>query len=322
MDILVTISCITYNQEKYIAQTLDSFLMQETDFRFEIVIHDDASTDNTANIIREYEKRYPDIIRAMYQTENQYSKGVTNPSGKFNYPRARGKYIAMCEGDDYWTDQYKLQKQVDYMESHPDCSFSFHRAKIEVVDGSYTDREVRPYKKTGIISSEEIIDKKSAYPTASLLFRREYIMPIPEFYTECPVGDIPLQLIFAACGYGYYIDEAMCVYRVGDSFSWSVAQKKGDYIKKQKIYFNEMKKMYLEFNEYSDYRFEDAIKSALKRLKYQIYVNTKNYEKIYAKKYRKYYKELNFRFRFFMGLEYRLPILYKLLRFLYFLGKR
>ena len=116
--IMVSICCITYNQEQYIAQTIESFLMQKVDFKYEILINDDASTDRTADIIREYEKKYPDIIKPIYQSINQYSRGITNPSGAFNYPRASGKYIAMCEGDDYWTDIYKLKKQVDFLENH------------------------------------------------------------------------------------------------------------------------------------------------------------------------------------------------------------
>lgn len=112
MEPLVSICCITYNHKEYIRDALDGFLSQRTDFPYEILINDDASTDGTADIIREYEQKYPEKIRALLQTENQYSKGITNPSGAFNFPRVRGRYVAMCEGDDYWTDPEKLQKQV------------------------------------------------------------------------------------------------------------------------------------------------------------------------------------------------------------------
>ena len=108
---LVSINCITYNHEAYIRDALEGFLMQKTDFTFEILVHDDASTDQTANIIRKYEKKYPEIIKPIYQKENQYSQEV-EISKQFQFPRARGKYIAICEGDDYWTNPYKLQKQV------------------------------------------------------------------------------------------------------------------------------------------------------------------------------------------------------------------
>lgn len=124
-DIVVSISCITYNHAPYIRQCLDGFMMQQTDFAFEILIHDDASTDGTAEIIKEYEAKYPDIIKPIYEEENQWMKGRRG-SAVFNFPRAKGKYIAMCEGDDYWTDPLKLQKQVNFLESNPDYSVCSH----------------------------------------------------------------------------------------------------------------------------------------------------------------------------------------------------
>ena len=124
----LSICCITYNHAKFIRQALDGFVMQKTNFPFEVLIHDDASTDGTADIIREYEAKYPDIIKPIYQTENQWSKGVLI-SKTCNYPRVQGEYVAMCEGDDYWTDPLKLQKQVDFLDSHPDFMGCFHPAK-------------------------------------------------------------------------------------------------------------------------------------------------------------------------------------------------
>lgn len=126
---LVSISCMTYNHKVFIRQCLDGFMMQRCSFKFEVLIHDDASTDGTQDIIREYETRYPDIIKPIYQKENQYSKGI-DPNVKYNFSRAKGKYIAMCEGDDYWTDPYKLQKQVDFLESHPDYVMCSHKYQI------------------------------------------------------------------------------------------------------------------------------------------------------------------------------------------------
>ena len=116
---LVSIICLTYNHAEYIRQCLEGFLMQQTDFSFEIIVHDDASTDGTAIIVKEYAEKYPDRFVPVLQTVNQYSQGVS--IGKtFLYPLAKGKYIAECEGDDYWTDPLKLQRQVDFLENHPD----------------------------------------------------------------------------------------------------------------------------------------------------------------------------------------------------------
>ena len=126
---LVSICCITYNHEPYIVQTLDGFLMQKTSLPFEILIHDDASTDRTADIIREYEKKFPNLIKPIYQKENQYSKGFTSVSETWNFPRAQGKYIALCEGDDYWIDENKLQMQVDFLENNPEYGMCYTKAK-------------------------------------------------------------------------------------------------------------------------------------------------------------------------------------------------
>lgn len=124
---VVTVFCITYNHEKFIRQALEGMVMQKTNFPFEVLVHDDASTDGTADIIREFEARYPEIIRPIYQTENQYSQGK-RICEDIMLPRTKGKYIALCEGDDVWTDPLKLQKQVDFMESHPEFQATVHRA--------------------------------------------------------------------------------------------------------------------------------------------------------------------------------------------------
>ncbi len=119
-QIQVTILCITYNHGPYIRNTLEHFVNQRVNFKYEILIHDDASTDSTADIIREYAEKYPDVFVPILQTENQYSKGV--PIIAKLYPKARGKYLAICEGDDFWPDLDKLQKQFDFLESHPEYS--------------------------------------------------------------------------------------------------------------------------------------------------------------------------------------------------------
>ena len=117
--LMVTIRCITYNHEPYIRQCLEGFVMQKTNFRFEAIVHDDASTDGTAAIIREYAEKYPDIIKPIYETENQYSKR-DGSLRRIMDAHTHGKYVAMCEGDDYWIDPLKLQKQVDFLEDNPE----------------------------------------------------------------------------------------------------------------------------------------------------------------------------------------------------------
>ena len=135
---LVSICCLTYNHAPFIKECLDGFLRQKTDFPIEILIHDDASTDGTDGIIRDYTERYPELFFPIYEVENQYSKGFSLAPSVMdithNYSRARGKYIAYCEGDDYWTDPYKLQKQVDFLETHQNYSVCWHRCKRFLCD--------------------------------------------------------------------------------------------------------------------------------------------------------------------------------------------
>ena len=124
-DLMVSVRCATYNHAPYIRQCLDGFVMQKTNFRFEVIVHDDASTDGTTDVVREYAERYPDIIKPMYEQTNQYSVDAKGMNERIN-SRLVGKYVAICEGDDYWTDPDKLQKQVDFLETHPDYSMCYH----------------------------------------------------------------------------------------------------------------------------------------------------------------------------------------------------
>ena len=127
--LMVSIRCLVYNHEPYLRQCLDGFVMQKTNFRFEAIVHDDASTDNSAAIIREYAEKYPDIIKPIIETENQYSKH-DGSLRRIMDEACKGKYIACCEGDDYWTDPLKLQKQVDYLEAHPECGLVYTNFSI------------------------------------------------------------------------------------------------------------------------------------------------------------------------------------------------
>ena len=134
----LSVVCLAYNAAPYIREALNGFLSQRVNFPMEILIHDDASTDGTADIIRDYAAKNPGIIRAVFQKENQLSKGVS-ASSKFLWPLIRSEYVAICEGDDYWTDPLKLQKQVDWLDAHPESSICFHPVTVHFEDGSRPD---------------------------------------------------------------------------------------------------------------------------------------------------------------------------------------
>ncbi|MDO4939102.1 MAG: glycosyltransferase [Lachnospiraceae bacterium] len=304
MTPLVSICILTYNHEKYVAQMLDSMLSQKTDFGFEILMHDDASTDRTADIIKGYAQKYPEIIKPLFEEENQFSKSeIKNISGIYNFPRVQGKYIAMCEGDDYWTDDNKLAVQTEYMEAHPDCSLCFHSAHRINIDVAGS-KLMRPYDRTRTVSPEDIIDKSSGYPTASLLMRADLMKILPDFYMKAPIGDIPMQLTMAAGGYGYYIDRPMCAYRYFAPGSWSRDMLNGSgYIDKQNKYLHQMLEMYDSFNEFSDYRFASSVESAKKRIAFGNAVNIRDWKSIFSDKNRAFLKELPFKDRTYLWLQ-------------------
>mgnify|MGYP003803865569 CR=1 FL=1 len=222
---IVSICCITYNHESYIRDCLEGFIMQKTNFAFEVLIHDDASTDKTADIIRDYEAKYPEILKPIYQKENQYSKGI-NPGTKFLFPRARAKYIALCEGDDYWTDPYKLQKQVDFLEANQEYSMCFH--KVDYVDELNDIIEFEDYNKdTKTTTTFEDLCKSNYINTCSNLFRNnELITNWPSALADCFPGDWVLNLLM--CGKNgliYMLEEKMASYRIHSQGIWSKQKK-------------------------------------------------------------------------------------------------
>lgn len=216
---LVSVCCITYNHEQYIRQCLDGFLMQKTDFPIEILIHDDASTDGTQDIIREYEKKYPELVKPIYQTENQYSKGV-KVSMKYNWSRAKGKYIAICEGDDYWTNPYKLQKQVDFMESHPDYVMCSHRFNQYIEDKKLLEEDQDKEFKGADYDLKNLIGGKWLTQTLTVMFRRA-ALDLQHFESYGMSMDIILLYELLRNGKGYCLPDIMAVYRFHRGGVWS-----------------------------------------------------------------------------------------------------
>ena len=212
-DIKVTIRCITYNQKDYIRQCLDGFVMQRTNFRFEAIVHDDASTDGTAEIVREYAEKYPDIIKPIFETENQYSKH-DGSLGRIMNANTRGKYVAICEGDDYWTDPLKLQKQADFLDANPQCSLTYHACK----NVFSTPCKVNILYGECVKESYSDIDILSIYPfqTATVMYRKDILDS--DLYKKaqeigCTAGDQILFLTASRFGTIEGVNEQMSVYR-------------------------------------------------------------------------------------------------------------
>jgi len=248
---VVSVCCLAYNHESYIRQCLDGFVMQQTNFPFEVLIHDDASTDNTVAIIKEYVAKYPDIIKPVYQTENQYSKGVKVTS-VYNFPRAQGRYIAMCEGDDYWIDPLKLQKQVDFMDENPDFSFSMGRVDILIDStGEIKKRKemVNPLKREYLTLKDYL--KGPISQTSSFVFRNED-KPFPEWVKNVHAGDQSLVIIkTGVSGKIKYHEECLSIYRINEK---SVSFKSGF-----NVYLKSIQTLAI-WNEYTNFNFAKIIR--------------------------------------------------------------
>lgn len=210
--LMVSIRCITYNHEPYIRQCLEGFVMQKTNFRFEAVVHDDASTDGTADIIREYAEKYPDIIKPIYETENQYSK-KDGSLGRIMDAACTGKYIAMCDGDDYWTDPLKLQKQVDILESNPEVGLV--HTDFDLVKGKRRHFK-RSSKPEGYLSF--ILNGNFKIGTLTVVYRRSLYNELSKDWNKIEprllMGDLPLWIELAAISKFVYISDCTARYRV------------------------------------------------------------------------------------------------------------
>jgi len=225
---LVSIICRTYNHEKYISEAIESFLMQKTDFPIEIIIYDDASTDNNANIIGKYKKKYPSIIRPIYQKENQHSKGF-NRSVRLIYSKAKGKFIASCEGDDYWTDPYKLKKQVEFLEQNTNYIATAHNVRVIDKNNELVSDKLNPYKlfDKHIYTVKDAEQLRLPFQTASLVYRNIWLNLSDEImkpYLKCKVnGDHKIATLLSLMGDIFCLPDIMADHRKIVSFgnSWS-----------------------------------------------------------------------------------------------------
>ena len=272
---LVSICCITYNHENYIKEALDSLLMQKTNFSFEIIVRDDSSTDKTANIISKYVEKFPNIIKPIFENENTFSKGI-NPMPPV-LKKSRGKYIALCEGDDYWISEHKLQSQIDLLERNENISLVFQNAQIREFDENEKLIDVRKHHSSiteGIVTVKQILENK-IIPTSSVVFRDIKVENFIETTSsKYPVGDTALFMYFAKFGDIYYMDEETSVYRLQSrgmvKSQLSTISKNLEFIP----YYKDLKK------EFSEFELDDLIDKLI-LIRYEkiikLYVKDKSY---------------------------------------------
>jgi len=215
MEPTVSVLMTAYKHERFIAQAIESALMQETDFPFEVVIGEDKSPDGTRQIAEEYQRRHPDTIRVLARERNL---------GAHNFPETyaacRGRYVAVLEGDDYWTDSRKLQREVDALEAHPDWVIAFHAVRV-VSEGCTTPPDIFPKEWREISTLDDLL-QWNFIQTCSLMFRNGVIREFPDWYFSLALGDWPLTIMLARHGKIGYIDRVMADYRIHGGGSWAL----------------------------------------------------------------------------------------------------
>ncbi len=258
----VSIHCMTFNQEGSIGAALDSMLMQETDFPFEIVVHDDASTDSTAAVIRRYEAAYPRIMRPIYEKENLFSKKDGQLRSVIN-ARISGHYVAFLEGDDVWTDPKKLQKQADFMRAHPDCVMSTHNTVRHYLDGARPDCLFNDWQQAHRLTERDVFFGWAVH-TSSFMIRRD-VSVFPDAWGKYWFGDYIYLTHSLAHGDIWFLPEVMSQYNAHTSNGVTILIQGGS----AEAYIGRMleRAEYLrDYDVYTKGRFHDIVSEQIRSL--------------------------------------------------------
>ncbi len=306
----VSVYCLVYNHEKYIKDALEGFVNQKTNFDYEVIVHDDASTDSSASIIKEYEEKYPNIIKGIYQTENQYTKG-TGIVKNIVLPILTGEYIAICEGDDYWCDNNKLQKQVDFLDANPDYSACVHNTLCKNI---FEKKEFMMYEKNDrdICLEQVAIDGGKAFHTSSIMYRSQY-KEQPEFFKEAKkYSDYPLAIYLTLMGKVKYFGDIMSVYRCGTQFSFSksINTDPSMSVEVAKSRINVLKAVDL----YTNGKYKKIIDTAIIASEYDKYEKLGQFDKLKKEPYLSIYKNKNLKYKIKFIAKKHFPNTFKYLR--------
>lgn len=306
---MVSVWCLAYNHEKYIRKALESFVSQKTNFSYEVLINDDVSKDHTREIIQEYADKYPDIIKPVFQTENQYSKGVRIFT-EILLPKSEGKYFAMCEGDDYWTDPCKLQKQVDYMEAHPECSMCIHNSTYVTENGDFLKDHVISTEERNISTEEVILGGGGFCSTNSILAPIALAQNMPQCFDVLHL-DYAWQTCLASMGTVHCLAESMSAYRTCSVGSWSSQVEHGT---SEKIVCNAKDNIrYLAaFDKETNQKYHESVLKQASEHLLQILFHTKSKAVLNDSLYMEIYKYIRPSRRFQVNLKIYCPHLYNL----------
>jgi glycosyltransferase involved in cell wall biosynthesis len=258
---MVKVSVIvhTYKHEKFIRQTLDSIICQEVNFQYEVIVGDDASPDSTPQIIQEYQAKFPDIIKPLLHPKNLGGYGKNNTLATLAV--CQGQYVAAMDGDDYWTNPLKLQKQVDFLDNNPDFVACFHNALIHFEDGSAPDVYVNDENQREVTTIEDLVGEDEIWymATSSVMFRNGIMKEYPKWFHESKSGDIPRYILLGKQGKFFYINELMSVYRKNNGgMSFTDGKQDADFL------FNRIG-MYKGIDAELDYKFHKTINKNIAR---------------------------------------------------------
>ena len=283
-NIMLTIYCLSFNHSKYLRKTLDGFISQKTQYKYEVILHDDASTDESQNIIKEYANKYPQIIKPIFQKQNQYSKGV-NIYNTFIKPQLRGKYISQCEGDDFWCDPNKIELQISYLEKHPECSLCVANTRKIDESGKDINSLFNKCNKEMDYCADDVIAAGGGglFHTSTFMYRQSLRDEMPSDFKMKGIGDYPLAIYLATRGNVHYFPQIMSKYRVSSIGSWSSqASSKKEYIDRCLLFINELEKL----NSLTNYLYNEAFQKAITRYEYCILYKENHFFKVLSKKYR------------------------------------
>lgn len=290
-EIDVTIICLCFNHEKYIAKTLEGFLNQKTKYKFEIIIHDDASTDSSRKIIESFHEKYPNLIYPYYETKNQY----TNPNSFFVRNlinnKARGRYIAFCDGDDYWIENDKIERQVIVLDNYKNIDICACETLVEF-NGKIIDK-ISPSKTENVLSFENVVNGGGDYVgTASLMFRKKLFdnYPVPE---RIGTLDYIMQMCGSINGGMYYINKPMCVYRKLTNGSWT-RNTRFDLALKVKTY-NDIILALKRIDEFTNNSYKEIIDKKIKEFTFEILFAKSDYKKMKSTEFVDLYNKVSFK---------------------------
>ena len=309
----ITVIVMTYNQKDYIRESLDSILRQKTNVDFNVLIHDDCSSDGTSEIINEYKKQYLDKIKVIHQKERTFPVvGFNGMLYTYVAPIIESDYIAYCDGDDYWCDDEKLQKQYDFMSSHPEYSMCFHSAYQLRPNNDMSSKWF--IAREGDIDISDLINDKPGIciATSSIFLKTNVFKDFSDWRKAYPVEDVPMYITAAMQGKIHRLKDIMCVYRQFAVGSWS-AQNKGN---NERIirHMTDIKAATLLFDEQTNQKYHNLVVKQIESCDFRIAYINKDLKTIFSKANKRFVKRLKFKERFSLKLQYRAPSLYNLLK--------